>query len=90
MGDCQSYILGLFWGYIGIMEKKMEAIGIIGIIGYILGLYWGNGKENGNYCNILGVYICIYTNGWLSKFLVPFWIPIIIRHLILRVPKKGP
>ena len=21
----------------------------IGIIGYILGLYWDNGKENGNY-----------------------------------------
>ena len=24
------------------------------------------------------------------KMMVPFWIPIIIRHLILRVPKKGP
>ena len=45
-----------FRGYIrvilGIMEKKMETTGIIGVI-YILGLYWGyigdNGKENGNY-----------------------------------------
>ena len=27
-------ILGLHWGYIGIMEKKMETI-------LILGLYWG-------------------------------------------------
>ena len=24
------------------------------------------------------------------KIMVPFWIPIIIRHLIFRVPKKGP
>ena len=34
-----------------IQEKKMETtiVGYIGIIGYILGLYWGNGKENGNY-----------------------------------------
>ena len=24
------------------------------------------------------------------KNMVPFWIPIIIRHLIFRVPKKGP
>ena len=24
------------------------------------------------------------------KMMVPFWIPIIIRHLIFRVPKKGP
>ena len=24
------------------------------------------------------------------KIMVPFWVPIIIRHLILRVPKKGP
>ena len=34
-------------------EKKMETIimGYIGIIGYILGLYWDNGKENGNYYN---------------------------------------
>ena len=27
----------LYWGHIGIMEKKMEAT----ILGYILGLYWG-------------------------------------------------
>ena len=26
------YILGLYWGNIGIMEKKMETIGIIVII----------------------------------------------------------
>ena len=26
----------------------------------------------------------------LVKTMVPFWILIIIRHLILRVPKKGP
>ena len=25
--------------------------GYIGIIGYMLGLYWDNGKENGNYYN---------------------------------------
>ena len=43
---------GLYWDYIGIMEKKMEAttMGYIGIIlRYILGLYRDNGKENGNY-----------------------------------------
>ena len=22
------------------------------IIGYMLGLYWDNGKENGNYCKV--------------------------------------
>ena len=33
-------ILGLYWGYIGVM----------------LGLYWDNGKENGNYYSILGLY----------------------------------
>ena len=26
----------------------------------------------------------------VAKIMVPFWIPIIIRHLIFRVPKKGP
>ena len=33
------------------MEKKMETtiMGYIGVLGYILGLYWDNGKENGNY-----------------------------------------
>ena len=33
-------------GYIGVMENKMEAtiMGYIGIMGYILGLYWGNGN----------------------------------------------
>ena len=29
----------------------------IGIIGYILGLYWDNGKENGNYYR--GYRVCI-------------------------------
>ena len=24
------------------------------------------------------------------KIMVPFWVPIIIRHLIFRVPRKGP
>ena len=24
------------------------------------------------------------------KIMVPFWVPIVIRHLIFRVPKKGP
>ena len=37
-------ILGLYWGYIEIMEKKMETTGF-----GTLGLYWDNGKENGNY-----------------------------------------
>ena len=43
----------------GRMEKKMETLGIIGIIQglyrdyieIILGLYGDNGKENGNYYN---------------------------------------
>ena len=31
------------------------------------------------------------THTWaVVKIMVPFWIPIIIRHLISRVPKKGP
>ena len=39
-------------GYIRILEKKRETLGIIGyILGYRLGLYWDNGKENGNYYN---------------------------------------
>ena len=24
------------------------------------------------------------------KIMVPFWVPIIIRHLLFRVPQKGP
>ena len=32
------------------MENEMETTTIYGIIlGITLGLYWGNGKENGNY-----------------------------------------
>ena len=45
------------WGYMGIMEKRMESIGIIRIVwglcrdyrDYVLELCWDNGKENGNY-----------------------------------------
>ena len=33
----------------------------------------------------------IYRYIWVVvKIMVPFWVPIIIRHLIFRVPKKGP
>ena len=35
------------FGVKAIMETTI--MGYIGIIGYILGLYWDNGKENGNY-----------------------------------------
>ena len=35
-----NIILGLYRGYIGLYR---------GYIGVILGLYWDNGKENGNY-----------------------------------------
>ena len=31
-------------------------MGYIGIIGYILGLYWENGKENVNCYSILGIF----------------------------------
>ena len=32
-----GYIVGLYWGYMGMMESKMETT----IMGYILGLHWG-------------------------------------------------
>ena len=33
----------------------------------------------------------IYHTIWVVvKIMVPFWVLIIIRHLIFRVPKKGP
>ena len=41
--------------------------------------------------------VCWYHVDWreeltwvVVKIMVPFWISIIIRHLISRVPKKGP
>ena len=49
--------MGLYWGYMGIMEEKMETtrdcIGLYGIAGCILGLYWDIGQENGNDYNIV-------------------------------------
>ena len=33
----------------------------------------------------------IGTTIWVVvKIMVPFWVPIIVRHLLFRVPKKGP
>ena len=44
----------IFYGvYIGIMEKKMETTILYG------GLYWDNGKENGNYYIIGTQIICL-------------------------------
>ena len=40
----KGVIFGLYWGYIGIMEKKMETLGPFkGRYRVILGLYWGRG-----------------------------------------------
>ena len=66
----------LDWDYIGIMEEKMETtiMGYIGCIyiygdyrGIILVLYRDNGKENGNYQSILGVYTVLGVR--LARFL---------------------
>ena len=43
----------VYWGYIGIMEKKMETT--IVYRGLYWGYIWDNGKENGNYYSILGL-----------------------------------
>ena len=64
METTYGYNNGLYWGYIGIMEKKMETTMV----------YW-------DYIGVIWVVV---------KIMVPFWVPIIIRHLIFRVPKKGP
>ena len=42
--------IGLYWGYIEIMENKMETT----MYRVILGLHRDNGKENGNYRNYRG------------------------------------
>ena len=56
----------------------------------ILGLYWGcmgnNGKGNGNYCSILGLYLGGCQN--YGPFLDPFHNTAPI--LLSRVPKNGP
>ena len=31
-----------------------------------------------------------YRRWVVVKIMVPFWVPIIIRHLLFKVPKKGP
>ena len=31
-----------------------------------------------------------YSIWVVVKIMVPFWVPILVRHLISRVPKKGP
>ena len=66
----------------------MESTGVIGVIlcilglerdyiGYILGFYWDNGKENGNYYSILGLHRdsgkeygsnYLVVNGWRWGF----------------------
>ena len=58
------------------------------------------GCQNPNYKSLipntqiewgLGCFLRSSVNIWVVvKIMVPFWIPIIIRHLIFRVPKKGP
>ena len=50
-------------------------------VGPIPGGHQGKEERDPHYCNKKWVVV---------KIMVPFWIPIIIRHLICRVPRKGP
>ena len=40
MAEASSSVIGLYWGYIGIMEKKMETTILWGYIVVILGLFY--------------------------------------------------
>ena len=41
-------------------------------------------------CFQLALELKVLLNTWVVvKIMVPFWVPIIIRHLLFRVPKKG-
>ena len=53
-------MLGLYWGYIRIMEKQLkttiQGLGFRGMLDF-LGLFWDNGKENGDPYLGLGIEI---------------------------------
>ena len=53
-------------GYIGRVERKTETA--ILIMGYILGLYRNNGKENGNYYIIIGYILGLYRDNGKRKW----------------------
>ena len=57
---CRVVVLGLYWGNIGIMEKKMETT--IVLQAYI-GVYWDNGRENANYYNGLVIILGLHNIG---------------------------
>ena len=68
-GICRV-ILGLYWGYIGIMQKKMEAT-IIGVSLIRIIVYWGlycGPLILGNY--LIGVlcFIGVYGEYWKRKW----------------------
>ena len=64
--------------------KNMVPIKVIlgPIRAYLRIILGDNGKEHGNYYN--GLYRDYWVYGWWSKLWSLLWIPIIVRHLILR------
>ena len=86
-------------GYIGIMEKTMETTGfgpkgvkyttdMPAYAGTALEAPQANShKSPGARDNSHAHTSCTWV---VVKIMGPFWIPIILRHLIFRVPKKGP
>ena len=43
------------------------------------------------FANIYSKHVVLFVDIWaVVKMRVPFWVPIIVRRLIFRVPKKGP
>ena len=67
----------------GLMALRVYRKQCLGFRRYGLGL-----RYKDLYVVCVYVYTQVYIHGWLSKLWV-FLGPIIVRHLILRVPKKG-
>ena len=67
------------------LEAEADHFGVEGLSGHCNKGLLVEDVEN------VGRVDCVHAYTWVVvNTMVPFWIPIIIRHLIFRVPKKEP
>ena len=67
---------------VGILDELPQAVAFVGIK---IERQPGHAQTMGlqRLIKIIDIWVVV-------KIMVPFWVPAIIRHLIFRVPKKGP
>ena len=85
----EHHVTGIFVAHMGLVVTFRPSMNVaVVIMCTIRTNHAGQGRSLSKY--VRKKLIGSISTWVVVKIMVPFWVPIIIRHLLFRVPKKGP